>query len=32
MFKVGDKIVYTMHRAGVIEKNEERAKLDERQS
>lgn len=32
MFKVGDKIVYPMHGAGVIEKIEERAILDERQS
>ena len=32
MFKVGDKIVYPMHGAGVIETIEERAILDERQS
>ena len=32
MFKVGDKIVYPMHGAGVIESIEERAILDERQS
>ena len=32
MFKVGDKIVYPMHGAGVIEKIEERAILDEKQS
>ena len=32
MFKVGDKIVYPMHGAGVIETIEERSILDERQS
>ena len=32
MFKVGDKIVYPMHGAGVIETIEERAILDEKQS
>lgn len=32
MFNVGDKIVYPMHGAGVIEKIEERAILDEHQS
>lgn len=32
MFKVGDKIVYPMHGAGVIEKIEERSILDEKQS
>ena len=32
MFNVGDKIVYPMHGAGVIEKIEERAILDEKQS
>ena len=32
MFKVGDKIVYPMHGAGVIETIEERAVLDEKQS
>ncbi len=32
MFKIGDKIVYPMHGAGVIETIEERAILDERQS
>ena len=32
MFKVGDKIVYPMHGAGVIETIEERANLDEKQS
>ena len=32
MFKVGDKIVYPMHGAGVIETIEERSILDEKQS
>ena len=32
MFNVGDKIVYPMHGAGVIEKIEERSILDEKQS
>ncbi len=32
MFKVGDKIVYPMHGAGVIETIEERAVLDEKQA
>lgn len=32
MFKVGDKIVYPMHGAGVIEKIEERSILDEKQA
>ena len=32
MFKVGDKIVYPMHGAGVIETIEERAILEEKQS
>lgn len=32
MFNVGDKIVYPMHGAGIIEKIEERAILDEKQS
>ena len=32
MFNVGDKIVYPMHGAGVIEKIEERAILDEKQT
>lgn len=32
MFKVGDKIVYPMHGAGVIENIEERSILDEKQS
>ncbi len=32
MFKVGDKIVYPMHGAGVIEKIEERSILEEKQS
>ena len=32
MFKVGDKIVYPMHGAGVIEKIEEKSILDEKQS
>ena len=32
MFNVGDKVVYPMHGAGVIESIEERAILDERQS
>ncbi len=32
MFKVGDKIVYPMHGAGIIETIEERSILDERQS
>ena len=32
MFNVGDKIVYPMHGAGVIETIEERAILDEKQS
>ena len=32
MFKVGDKIVYPMHGAGVIETIEERSVLDEKQS
>ena len=32
MFKVGDKVVYTMHGAGIIESIEEKAILDERQS
>ncbi len=32
MFKVGDKIVYPMHGAGVIEKIEERAILDEKKT
>ena len=32
MFKVGDKIVYPMHGAGVIETIEERALLGEKQS
>ena len=32
MFKVGDKIVYPMHGAGIIETIEERAILDEKQS
>ena len=32
MFKVGDKIVYPMHGAGVIEKIEERSIIDEKQS
>lgn len=32
MFKVGDKIVYPMHGAGVIEKIEERAIGDEKQT
>ena len=32
MFNVGDKVVYPMHGAGVIESIEEKAILDERQS
>lgn len=32
MFNVGDKVVYPMHGAGVIESIEERAVLDERQA
>ncbi len=32
MFKVGDKIVYPMHGAGIIETIEEKAILDEKQS
>lgn len=32
MFKVGDKIVYPMHGAGVIETIEERSVLDEKQA
>lgn len=32
MFKVGDKIVYPMHGAGIIETIEERSILDEKQS
>lgn len=32
MFKVGDKIVYPMHGAGIIETIEERAVLDEKQA
>ncbi len=32
MFKIGDKIVYPMHGAGVIETIEERSILDEKQS
>lgn len=32
MFNVGDKIVYPMHGAGIIEKIEERAILDEKQT
>ncbi len=32
MFNVGDKVVYPMHGAGVIESIEERAILDERQA
>ena len=32
MFKVGDKIVYPMHGAGIIETIEERYILDEKQS
>lgn len=32
MFNVGDKVVYPMHGAGIIEKIEERAILDEKQS
>ncbi len=32
MFKVGDKVVYPMHGAGIIESIEEKAILDERQS
>ena len=32
MFKVGDKIVYPMHGAGVIETIEERAVLNEKQA
>lgn len=32
MFNVGDKIVYPMHGAGIIEKIEERSILDEKQS
>ena len=32
MFNVGDKVVYPMHGAGVIEAIEETAILDERQS
>ena len=32
MFNVGDKVVYPMHGAGVIEAIEEKAILDERQS
>ena len=32
MFKVGDKIVYPMHGAGVIDTIEERAVLDEKQA
>ena len=32
MFSVGDKVVYPMHGAGVIESIEEKAILDERQS
>ena len=32
MFNVGDKVVYPMHGAGIIESIEEKAILDERQS
>ena len=32
MFNVGDKVVYPMHGAGVIESIEEKAILDEKQS
>ena len=32
MFNIGDKVVYPMHGAGVIETIEERAILDEKQS
>ena len=32
MFNIGDKVVYPLHGAGVIESIEEKAILDERQS
>jgi CarD family transcriptional regulator len=32
MFKVGDKIVYPMHGAGIIENIEEKSILDEKQT